>query len=91
MMLHTVSAKMVPPAVCSICFGDAGMHFDGCGQHAAERRIDAPRWRIRPIADGVTDESRSSAFVGTLADMDREISRLHRETGMQHVAREARS
>lgn len=55
------------------------------------RANGSPIWRIRPIINGVIDESRAILFRGTLAKVDRETRRLHRETGIEHAARELRS
>ena len=47
-----------------------------------------PLWFVRPIIDGVIREARGSVFAGTLAAMVQHISRLHRETGLEHAATE---
>lgn len=52
----------------------------------SNRTDGKPLWWVRPLVDGVIREEDGKPFVGTRAAMVDHISRLHRETGVQHAA-----
>ena len=55
----------------------------------SNRTDGTPLWWVRPIVDCVIREDLGKPFTGTRAAMVEHISRLHRETGLQHAAVEA--
>lgn len=55
------------------------------------RNNGKPLWWLRPIVDGVIDESRAELFAGTLAEVVIEANWRFVITGLVHTARECDS